>query len=241
MDVLHNFKQYFSFTKREARDLIITSLVLGFIFSFSEWGIEVFDIRAGIYSWFNAFLVAILAVLIHVLAQKLVAIHRGYTVQYKLWEIGLVAAILVVFLSNGMWYVAIPGTITVALIKRFRLGKRWQGALKKDEAHIAFAGPFANIFLAIIFQGILNAGFVNLLIEKVVLVNTWMAVFSILPIPFLDGFKIFYHSRTWGLFSVLFIGSLAVFLTWFSFWQTIITALVLTVLISIVYFIKFEL
>ena len=106
---------------------------------------------------------------------------------------------------------------------------------------ISFVGPFANIVLAIIFQGLLSLGLDNILIRQAVLVNTWIAIFSILPIPYLDGFKIFYHSRTWGLFSVVIICSLAVFLSWYGFWQTILTALILAVLVSIVYFIRFEL
>ena len=241
MDIFHNLRQYFSFSKKEARDLAITALALGFIFSFRSWGQEVFDIKTGLFSWFNAFLICVLAVLVHILAQKIFALYRGYLVEYKFWAIGIGLGLLFAFLTNGLLYVAIPGIISVSLIEHFRLGKRWQGKLKKDEAMISFTGPFANILLAIVFQGLLNLGLENPLIVQAVLVNKWVAIFSILPIPYLDGFKIFYYSRVWGLFSIIAILSLSVFLSWFGFWQTLLTALILSALFAIVYFIRFEL
>jgi hypothetical protein len=241
MDILRNFKQYFTFTKKEAINVAITCLVLGFVFSFREWGAEAFDFRAGLFSWLNAFLVCLLAVLVHVFVQKTVAVYRGYKSDYALSKIGLVICILFVFYSNGAITLALPGVITLSVIEQFRLGKRWQGLLRKDEALVAFIGPLANIILAILFKGVLNLGLTNQLIQKAVAVNMWMAIFSILPIPGLGGFKIFYHSRTWGLFSIVFIISLSVFLTWYTFWQTVITALVLSALFAIVYFITVEL
>jgi hypothetical protein len=241
MDVLHNVKQYFSLTKKEARDMAITALVIGFIFSFNEWGVETFNFTTGLFSWFNAFLVCILAVLVHVVSQKIFAVYKGYQVNYKVFTIGLVVCLLVAFYSNGSLALAVPGIMAVSMIKHFGVGRRFGGKYQRHEAFIAFIGPLANVILALIFQGITNLGVSNQLVQKVIIVNVSMAIVSILPIPSLPGFKIFYHSRVWGLFSMVFIIGLAVFLTWFSFWQTVMTALVLAILFSIVYFLRFEL
>jgi hypothetical protein len=240
MDVLYNLKQYFSFKKKEFRDLFVTAIFIGFVFSFTEWGVDVFDLYSGFYAWFNAFLVAVLAVLFRIAVQKTFAVYLGYKANYGIWMIGLLAGLFAVFFTNGFLLIAIPGTVSVVLIERFRLGKRRQGLMRRDEALIAFSGPLASIILAMIFQGISGIA-AGPLVQKVVLVNMWMAVYTVLPIPYLDGFKIFYYSRTLGLFSVLFFAGIAVFLTWYSFWQTIAAALVLAVLVTIVYFIKFEL
>jgi hypothetical protein len=241
MDILHNLKQYFAFTKKEARDAAVTALVLGFIFSFTEWGAVTFDMGAGLYSWFNAFLVCLLAVLVHIVAQKAYAVCKGYQVNYKVFAIGLAVCVLAVLYSNGAITLAVPGAIAISQIQHFGVGRRFAGKYRRHEAYISFLGPFANIMLALLFQGIFNLGVSNLLVQKAISVNVWMAAVSILPIPGLPGFSIFYHSRVWGMFSAIFIVAMAIFLVWFSFWQTVMTALILGILFSVVYFIKFEL
>ena len=73
-------------------------------------------------------------------------------------------------------------------------------ALYKDFIYgplkVALAGPFANIFLALIFGiiGRLGEGFLSPialgLIGFIVIINSFLAFFNLLPIPPLDGTKI---------------------------------------------------
>jgi Zn-dependent protease len=63
---------------------------------------------------------------------------------------------------------------------------------KKDEMLISLAGPAGNILLAIIcslFSKIF--GVQNILLYLLILINVSLAVFNLLPIPPLDGSKIF--------------------------------------------------
>jgi len=69
---------------------------------------------------------------------------------------------------------------------------------KWGEAFVAFAGPLSNICLAIIFAGLirfsevlnLSESFVYLAFQIVAL-NIFLAVFNLVPLPPLDGSKIF--------------------------------------------------
>lgn len=68
---------------------------------------------------------------------------------------------------------------------------------KWGEAIVAFAGPLANIVIALIFVGLiysadllaLNNTFVQLAVQIVAL-NIFLALFNLVPIPPLDGSKI---------------------------------------------------
>lgn len=71
---------------------------------------------------------------------------------------------------------------------------------KKGELAVASAGVIANFFVAIFFGLILRfsayasvpEGFV-FIVSSIVLVNLGLGIFNLVPIPPLDGSKIFYH------------------------------------------------
>lgn len=71
---------------------------------------------------------------------------------------------------------------------------------RKGELAVASAGVLANFFIAILFGLILRfslganlpAGFV-FIISSIVLVNLGLGIFNLVPIPPLDGSKIFYN------------------------------------------------
>lgn len=63
---------------------------------------------------------------------------------------------------------------------------------KRDEILISLSGPAGNILLAIICSLISKIfGVQNILIYLLILINISLAVFNLLPIPPLDGSKIF--------------------------------------------------
>ncbi|MDD2483255.1 MAG: site-2 protease family protein [Candidatus Shapirobacteria bacterium] len=63
---------------------------------------------------------------------------------------------------------------------------------KKDEILISLAGPVGNILLAVLCSLVSKIfGVQNILLYLLILINVSLAVFNLLPIPPLDGSKIF--------------------------------------------------
>jgi Zn-dependent protease len=241
MKLFHNIKQYFLLEKKEIKHLLITTVVLGFIFSFTEWGVGEINIQIGLFSMFNASLVVLLSLLVRLAVQKIFAIYRGYKVQYASWPVGLAIAVLIVVILNGEQpFFAVPGVLAFSLIEQLRVGKPRQWKMLSDEALISFAGPFTNLIMAFIFKAIaVSTG--NPLASKLVLVNVWFAIISILPIPKLDGFRIFYYSRTWSIFAIIFVIAASVLLQIRTFSYALFAGIAIAAAVTIIYFIRFEL
>ena len=64
--------------------------------------------------------------------------------------------------------------------------------LRKDEALVAAAGPASNIILAVAFAILYRTGIAMPLFLPIIQINIALAVFNLLPIPPLDGSKIFF-------------------------------------------------
>ena len=107
-------------------------------------------------------------------------------------------------------------------------------------ALIAFAGPLASILFAIAFKFI--GGYVsNALIQKVIIFNISYAVFSMLPIPPLDGSKIYFGARMLYAFGISGIVAAAVLLYInIAIWIAVLSSFLIAVILWLLYYIFFE-
>ncbi|MBW3017058.1 hypothetical protein KY316_01695 [Candidatus Woesearchaeota archaeon] len=241
MKLFHNIKEYFSFEKKEIKHIFINVVVLGFIFSFTEWGVETFDFRYGLISLFNASLVVLLSLLIRLFVQKVVSISKGYKATYSAWPLGLGLGLLAAVLTNGRApFFAVPGVIAFSLIERLRVGKPRQWKMLSEEALVSFTGIFTSLLLAFFFKWV-SLATSNILIAKLVVVNLWLAVTSVLPIPKLEGFRIFYYSRTLSIFAMVFVIGSAAMLSYLTFGKALLVSGIAGAAIAVTYFIRFEL
>ncbi|MDO9043896.1 MAG: site-2 protease family protein [Methanobacteriaceae archaeon] len=166
------------FSSSEIRDILISMLVIAGVFAYilSERNINLA---------INLFPITLIAVglgfVLHELAHKFVAIHYGFWAEYKLWAEGLVLAIITSFFG---FVFAAPGAVYI------------HGEYISDEQNgkISLAGPLTNIFLALIFLGLLSISSASPILQTIGFIgfsiNSFIALFNLIPFSALDGAKI---------------------------------------------------
>jgi len=203
----YSLKQHFAFSNTEIRQIFWTSLAFGFILSFRKWGSgKEVDLLAGVGNWLLALLFVAMAMIAHVSLQKIVAIKLGYTATYSYWLNGILLSVLLAFMSMGVIWFILPGSVMIAHTPGIRLGKFRYGLNLKDIARVALAGTIAHILLVMVIGIFYFAFGRSELLQAFILVNLLLAVYSLLPIPKIDiptkmdagsdGLGMFFFSRT---------------------------------------------
>ena len=240
LDLMDKIKRYYKFTQHELRGLVIAVLVIAFIISFKEWGATSFDLTAGLYNLFNAILIVALSILVHDSGQRIWALAIGYRLEYKMWGFGLLAAMIITFVSNGNFWLIVPSGFLLHHLAGHRLGFFRYGINYFGQAMVALAGPLFTLMLVILLK-ILSAFSPNPLIYKAIIFNVVYSITSLLPIPPLDGSKIYFGSRMLYAFALpaIVVASIMMIVS-----IPILLALTLSFLVGIVlwltYYISFE-
>jgi len=204
VDLRDKIKRYYGFTPLEARSIAIAVLVTAFVFSFKEWGYgSAFDFKIGFFNYFNAILIVALSFLVHISMQRIWALGTGFRLEWKMWSFGLLFALIMAFLTNGFVWLIIPGGIMLHHMGGHRLG--W---FRYDINYWALGlttatGVIASVVLVIAFKAI-SVFVSNPLIDKLIIFNIAYALYSLAPIPPLDGSRIFYGSRMFYAFLASF-------------------------------------
>ena len=158
-----------NFSKTEIRDIILATAALAFAFG-------------GLNNFLVSLFVVGVAFLSHeLIGHKLVAQHFGAEAEFKAWPLGLILAIVTSFFG---FIFAAPGAVYFSA--------RWafQRENRKDVGLIGVAGIVFNLIL---FLGLTVAYFFTAIpiLRFAAQINVWLAIFNLLPIPPLDGSKVF--------------------------------------------------
>ncbi len=184
--------------KREMRDLIIAAVVLSAVFAY-----EGFNVSAFLANLPAAAVGVALGFLLHELAHRFVARRYKCHAEFRLWNTGLVMAVLFALISNGMFIFAAPGAVVIHEAIDVWGNVRPLG--RKRYGIVSIAGPVTNVLLTGAFFAA-NLLYTSNVFAFAMLVNVWLAIFNMLPIPPLDGSKIFaWDKRLWTGFFVLLI------------------------------------
>ena len=240
IDFKDKIRKYYKFTRHEATGLIISIIVIAFIISFKEWGTTKFNAIIGLFNFFNAVLIVALSILAHDAGQRLWGLAIGYKIEFKLWSFGIMIALLIAFVSNGNFWLIIPSGFMLHHIAGHRLGWFRYGINYFGQAMVALAGPLFNLML-LIFLKILYSFAPNPLIQKAIIFNSVYIITSMLPIPPLDGSKIYFGSRMLYAFvlpaiiiaSIMMITNVPLFLA-------LVLSFLVGIVLWIVYYISFE-
>lgn len=240
VDFKDKASKYYHFTPQEIRGLIISILVIAFIISFKNWGTTTFNLKMGLFNLFNAILIVALSIIIHDTGQRLWGLAIGYRIEFKMWSFGLMIALVLAFVSNGSLWLVIPSGFMLHHLAGHRLGWFRYGINYFGQAMVALAGPLSNFTLIILLK-ILYALAPNPLIQKAIVFNAVYIITSMMPIPPLDGSKIYFGSRMLYAFalpaiiiaSIMMITNVPVFLA-------LVLSFLVGIVLWIVYYISFE-
>jgi Zn-dependent protease len=232
-------KRYFPLEGFEKRGLLITILILSFIFSFRDWGIERFDVSMGFRNLIITIFVVIIAFLVREITHRTISVWLGYKSQYKAWILGLVIGLVVAFVSNGRLLFIAPGALVITHIAIHRLGKGYYETSYKHLGWIAMSGAIANMLFAVILKSLhVATGYPWFF--KAMMINIWIALFDMVPVPPFNGSRTFFGSRYVYVFVLGSLIGCAVLLAYLSGIVPIIGAAILGALILLVFFVYID-
>jgi hypothetical protein len=208
-----NFKKklekYFHFELKEVEHLLAMAIVFGFVMSFGDWGAASFDFAAGVFNLITSFIVCFISLFAIISAKKVAAIYYGHILKSKVWDQGLIVAVLVGILTNGKLPLILGGSFELELASSRKLTHRME--VKTVElARVAMVGLFTSAVIISVTFALRNYAQLYAF-DQLILFNALHMGFSLLPHPKLDGSKIFFHSTT--IYTFVMVGSLTFLLT----------------------------
>lgn len=218
------------FAPNEVRDILIAWAVLSIALVFQNF----LDLVRGIAVSTDIEVLAASAIaaatgfIIHEMGHKFVAMGYGYIAHFRLWQAGLLLLLITAIvssLSGGLFVFGAPGAvyITPAAAAGAYYGYGYystnyrQTNPKKENLWISVAGPGLNLLFALLFFGVLLAPsggtFLLLVARYAFTLNLGLGAFNMIPIPPLDGYKIFRGNILVGLAIALplWIGAIYLF------------------------------
>ncbi len=238
MELWFRIRDFFRYTLREKKDIIIAVLVLAFVFGYND-GREEFVASLWLVNLLKVLFIVYLSIMVRIAFQKIVALSQGFTVEFRAWPTGLAIAAIVAFLSNGNFYVLLFGGLIFYHMTLLRIGKFRYGENASTRGMIAASGSFANLVLATI--GMMFSAQLGILpgfFEELAIINFWLMIFSLLPLPKMDGVHVFFMSRLVYvfIFSTLLAYVLLTFIDVYSW----LLSFIIGVVCWFLYYINFE-
>jgi len=242
------------FTKSEIKQLIISILVLTFVFAYNDKSSS-FYLPFWILNFIKFLIILSISLIFKEFIKKSYANTYGASSEHKIWNmqrigirakqrlkykipIGIILPILITIFSLGHLYFPITSESSISSSKTKRIGRKWIHLPEWEEAKISLMGPFASLFLVFIFK--FFSYITPFSFSSIIFVNSLLAVFYMLPFPKIEGGKVFFGSKTYFILAFAFI-LLSVFLINIAgILETVILSSILALLIALIYFWKIE-
>jgi Zn-dependent protease len=155
-----------------------------------------------------AFIATATGFVLHEMGHKFVAMRHGYIAHFRIWTWGIALALVIAVVSRGQFVFGAPGAVYIAPAPGLlSYGYAVQRSEKRDNAVISAAGPGTNLAFALFFLFLIfvlpTAGFWSTVANYGFILNVGLGSFNMLPIPPMDGYKIFKGSIPLGLLIAL--------------------------------------
>ena len=173
----------------------------------------------------GAFIATFTGFVLHEMGHKFVAIKHGYVAHFQVWTLGLLLTLLTAVVFRGTFLFGAPGAVYITPVAAAGYyGSRYYSSSREDEAHdnmvISAAGPGTNLAFALAFFALLIFlpinGFVTTVESIGFSLNVGLGSFNMLPIPPMDGSKIFRNNIAVALAIALPLWAMFLFFFLFS-------------------------
>ena len=241
VDLRHKISKFYKFTHHEILGMIVSIIVVAFVFSFKEWGTTEFDFGSGIFNFFNAILIVALSFIVHDSGQRLWGLAIGFRIEYRMWTYGIAGMLVLAFATRGnAWWIIVPGSFMLHHLAGHRLGFFRYGINYFAQAMIALAGPLFTLTL-IIFLKVINSVAPNALLQKAIIFNIVYMINNMLPIPPFDGSKIYFGSRmVYAFVMPALIAATVLLVSPIPIFFSLLLAMTIGVVLWLTYYIGFE-
>lgn len=183
--------------KAELRDILVLSLVLGFVATFSQWSYI---------SLFGNIVIAFSLLIISLYVQKTLAIKVGAEAEFDMkWE-HIIAMVVLIFITNGVFPLLLIPMVKVTPFFG-RLGYKYSSLTLNERALIHSGGPITLLIISLISKPFAVFGGA---LYSLTFMSSAMAFFSMIPFPTFSGLELFISNRL--TYIIMFFDTLVLFL-----------------------------
>ena len=248
------------FNKTEVKHLVISALVLGFVFGFDD-GSASFEFSFWLINLIKVSILCLIVLVVQELGQKLVASRSGCSTEHRIWKLkrygfskaaefskdkkpswmpvwfgslplGILIPVLITILSTGQLKFALVGISLIAINPAYRLGRKYTQLTEFERAKIALTGPLTAILFALLLSVFPSSNLTSMLIS----IASIFALTNIIPLPKLDGGETFFGSRALFVFGAAFIIGCFYLINFLNLFTVLSLSLIIAVILVILYY-----
>lgn len=210
------------FSPGEILSIIVAWVVLSVAISYSNL-LGLFNGSGGRIQVIAAsFIATATGFIIHEMGHKFVAIRRGHVAHFRVWAWGLVLTLVTAIASGGTFLFGAPGAVYIApaaAMGYYGYDSATRFDPDQENMIISAAGPGVNLAFALSFLALVltvpSGTFLATIAQFGYALNVGLGSFNMIPIPPLDGSKIFRKNMLvalalaaplWAMFVSFFLG-----------------------------------